>query len=195
MQPETHQSGHVDRDLAGRELADTLSALSLADTVIVALSPQSVDLAFDVAQRLGCELDLLLVGRIPAPGHPETTIGTVIDLDVPQTVIDEDLARKFHVPPGYLNTERQHQLLELERRHFMYLGDGDGPCHDHAGKDVVIVDHGMEAAILQLVLQRLGVSGAKSVRVVRVAVSGEPMDDRAVAQLLKQAKRFHKLLH
>ncbi|TNM61352.1 phosphoribosyltransferase family protein [Aliirhizobium smilacinae] len=190
MQPETHPSGH-----AGRELADTLSALSLADTVIIALSPQNVGLAFDVAQRLGCELDLLLVGRIHAPGHPETTIGSVIDLDEPQTVIDEDLAREFHVPPGYLNTERQRQLSDLERRHFMYLGDGDGPCHDHAGKDVVIVDDGVEAAILQLVLQRLGTSGAQSVRVVRIASNDEPIDDRAIAQLLKQARRFHKLLH
>ncbi len=189
-QNEAYPSSH-----GGRELADTLSALSLGHTVIIALSPKSIGLAFEVTQRLGCELDLLLVGRIPAPGHPETVIGTVIDLDVPQIAIDEGLAREFHVPPGYLNTECQRQLSELERRHFMYLGDDDGPCHDHAGKDVVIVDHGVEAAILQLVLRRLGEAGAHSVRVVRITSTTEPTDDRAVAQLLKQARRFQRLLH
>lgn len=195
MQSETHPSGHGGRELAGRELAEKLSALSLDHIVIVALSPESVGLAFDAAQRLGCELDLLLVGQIPAPGHPETAIGTVIDLDEPQVVVDEDLAREFHVPPGYLNTERQHQLSDLERRHFMYFGDGDGPCHDHAGKDVVIVDHGVEAVILQLVLQRLGEAGVHSVHVVRVASPDEPVDERAVAELLRKARRFHKRLH
>lgn len=189
MQPRTHSS-----DAAGRELAETLSALSLDQTVIVVLSPQIVDLAFDVARRLGCELDLLLVGRIPAPGHPETAIGSVIDLDVPQVVVDENLAREFHVPPGYLNTERQLQLSDLERRHFMYLGDGEFR-HDHTGKDVVIFNHGVDAAILQLVLKWLGEAGAHSARVMHVAASVEPVDDRSVAQMLKEARRFHKLLH
>lgn len=183
------------RELAGRQLADKLSRLALDDIVIVALSPESVALSFDAAQRLGCELDLLLVGQIPAPGHPETTIGTVIDLDVPQVMVDEGLARQFHVPPGYLNTERQRQLSDLERRHFMYLGDHDGPNHDHAGKNVVIVDHGVEAAILQIVLKRLGEAGAYSVRVIAAVPIGEPLDDRAVAGLLKQARRLQKLLH
>lgn len=195
MKPEMHSSSYTGRDLAGRDLADMLSALSLDRTVIVALSPQSVDLAFDVSRRLGCELDLLLVGCIPAPGHPETTIGSVIDLDVPQVVVDEHLAREFHVPPGYLNTERQRQLSDLERRHFMYLGDDDDIRHDHAGKDVIIFDHGVEAAILQLVLRRLGETGAQSVRVVPIAPSEEQVDDRKVAQMLKEARRFHKLLH
>jgi predicted phosphoribosyltransferase len=195
MQAEPHPSGLTGSNLAGRELADQLSALSLERIVLVALSPESVDLAFDAAQRLGCELDLLLVGRIPAPGHPEKTIGAVLDFDVPQVVIDEDLARASHVPPGYLNTERQQQLSDLERRHVMYLGDNDGPCHDHAGKHVVIVDHGVEASILQLVLQRLGEVGAHTVRVARVASTGEPPDDRAVTQFLKQARRLQKLLH
>ena len=200
MQADRHPSNQTSREsaaheLAGRQLADKLSGLALDDIVIVALSPESVALAFDAAQRLGCELDLLLVGQIPAPGHPETTIGTVIYLEVPQVMVDEDLARKFHVPPGYLNTERQRQLSDLERRHFMYLGDDDGPSHDHAGKNVVIIDHGMEAVILQIVLERLGDAGAHSVRVVRAAPTGEPLDERAVARLLKQARRFQQLLH
>lgn len=195
MKAAPYLPGHNGRDLTGREMAEKLAALSLGETVIVALSPESVDLAFDVAQRLGCELDLLLTARIAAPGHPEKTIGMVIDLDVPHVVIDENMAREFHLPPGYLHTERQRHLLDLERRHVMYLGNGDGPCHDHRGKHVVIIDHGIEASILQLVVRRFNEAGTHSVRVAQVASSGEPPDDRAVAQLLKQARRFQKLLH
>jgi putative phosphoribosyl transferase len=191
MQADTHSSGE-----AGRSLADQLAALSLHEPVIVVFSPQAVGLAFEAARRLGCELDLLLVGYILAPGHPDQVIGSVLDLTVPQVTIDEDLAREFHVPPGYLNTERQHQIAELERLHFMYLGNDDPARHDHAGKDVVLLDDGTDEDVLQAVTKRFKDAGALSVHVVNTrSIEGPPIDDRTIAHLLKEARRLHKLLH
>lgn len=190
------QHGTVRSAAAGGVLAEELSALPVSEAVIVALSPQCVATAFDAARRLGWELDLLLIGRISAPGHPERTIGSVLDLDVPQMTVDEKLARECHVPPGYLDTERHRQLAELERLHFMYLGDDDGARHHHAGKDVVLIDDGVEPAILQQILRALSGAGAVSVRIVAARPGdGRKIDERAVAQLLKEARRIHRLLH
>lgn len=191
MQSEMPLSGD-----AGRSLADELSALALHDPVIVVFSPQAVGFAFEAAQRLGCELDLLLIGYIPAPGHPDQVIGSVLDLDVPQVTVDEKLARKFHVPPGYLNAERQHQIAELERLHFMYLGDDDPDRHDHAGKDVVLLDDGIDTEVLNAVIKRFVDGGARSVRIMSSpSTGGQPIDDRTIAHLLKEARRIHRLLH
>lgn len=193
MQPEMRSSGEADR---GRDLADHLTALSLGETVVVALSPQSVGIAFEAVRRLGCQLDLLLVGRIVAPGHSEQLIGSVLDLDTPHFSVDEALAREFHVPPGYLNNERQRQIAELSRLHFMYLGDDEGHDHLHAGKDVVILDDGMEAVILQQVFRHMAEGDTHSVRIVRVQPGEiEPIDDRTVTYLLKEARRLQRLLH
>jgi predicted phosphoribosyltransferase len=182
---------------AGRDLADKLSSLALDDTVIVAMSPRSVSFAFQVAQRLGCELDLLLVGRISAPGHPEQAIGSVLDLHVPKVVVDEKLARDCHLPPGYLDTERHHQLAELERLHLMYLGEDEGSRHNHAGKDVVVLDDGADEAVMQLVIEAFRRIGAHSVRIVEAHanVHDDPVDDRTVTRLIKEARRIHSLLH
>jgi putative phosphoribosyl transferase len=191
MQVDTQSS---DGD-AGRSLAEALSALSLHEPVIVVFSPQAVGPAFEAARRLGCELDLLLVGYILAPGHPEQVIGSVLDLAVPQVTVDEDLARQFHVPPGYLNSERQHQLAELERLHFMYLGD-DASGHDHAGKDVILVDDGIDAGVLNSLIETFCDGEVRSVRVIQADAAGGPaIDDRMVTHLLKEARRLHCMLH
>jgi predicted phosphoribosyltransferase len=191
MQPEMPSAGD-----AGRSLADELSALALHEPVIVVFSPQSIAVAFEAARRLGCELDLLLVGYILAPGHPEQVIGSVLDLTEPHVTVDEDLARKFHVPPGYLNTESRHQIAELERLHFMYLGNDEAYRHDHADKDVVLLDDGTDAQILDMVTEWFSDAGARSVRSVNARwIEKEPVDDRTIAHLLKEARRIHKLLH
>ncbi|AYD02452.1 hypothetical protein [Neorhizobium sp. NCHU2750] len=197
MQPGWDPAHYTNHDEASLMLAEEVAALSLGDVVVVALSPAQVALAFEATRRLGCELDLLLVGRIFAPGHPEQPVGSIIDLDRPQLSVDEALARNFHLPPGYLNSERQRQTAELARQHFMYLGDDDeAGTHRHAGKDVVILDDGMEGAILQRIIRHMGDAGARTVRVVAIpSAAGEATDDRAVAQMLKEARRLHRLLH
>jgi len=196
MQPETYSAGGYGAGDAGRILAEQLTALSLGETVVVALSPQSVGLAFEAVRRLGCELDLLLIGRIFAPGHPEQPIGSMLDLDTPRLTIDEELARDFHVPPGYLNNERQRQTAELARQHFMYLGDDDGLDTIHSGKDVVVLDEGVEPAILTQVFRHLAEAGAHSVHVLHIAADAdEPVDDRTIAHMLKETRRLHRMLH
>lgn len=176
-------------------LARQLSAISLGDMVVVALSPGSVAFAFDLVKRLGCELDLLLVETIGAPGEPGRRIGMVIDLDTPYVMVDEQLARECHVPPGYLNTERYRLLAEIERKHRMYLGDTDTARHDYSGKDIVVIDHGVEDAVLEPVIRQFSSSGAVSVRVVKKSIGDATIADRDVARAMREARRIRSLLH
>jgi putative phosphoribosyl transferase len=186
----------------GREVAEQLASLSLDDVVIVALSPQSVSFAYALSRRLGCELDLLLVGHIGAPGHPDQAIGSLLDLQVPEIVVDEKLAREFHVPPGYLQTACRRQLLELARQHRMYFGEDDIPSHQHGGKDVVLVHGPVDEALLALVSERLVQEGALSVHDLLAPGEaqaseelGMSLDEKAVAKMLRDARRLHAQLH
>lgn len=170
-----------DREDAGRQLAEAMLASPLHDPVVVALPRGGVPVGFEVAQRLGVSLDLLIVRKIGAPGHPEYGIGAVVDAAEPHVVISEEAARHFHVPPGYIATERDHQLAEIERRHRMYFGDDEAVEHDHAGQDIILVDDGIAngGSI------RAGIHALKKMGVatIRVAV---PVAPRELLEALRE---------
>jgi putative phosphoribosyl transferase len=138
-----HHPEFADRSQAGRQLADVLQGKLLSQAIIVALPRGGVPVGFEMAQRLGLPLDLLIVAKIGAPGHPEFGIGAVADGPEPHVVIDEQAARRFPLPPGYLDTEMRHQLAEVERRHRMYFGEDQAEDHDFRGHDIVLVDDGI----------------------------------------------------
>ncbi|CAN7480772.1 MULTISPECIES: phosphoribosyltransferase [Neorhizobium] len=162
----------VDREDAGRQLAEAMQATLPPDPILMALPRGGVPVAFEVAQRLGLPLDLLIVRKIGAPGHPEYGIGAVVDGREPHVIVDEDAARRFHVPPGYLAAEREHQLAEIERRHRMYFGEDEPSEHDHTGRDVILVDDG----IANGVSIRAGIHALKDMGVasIRIAVPVAP---------------------
>ncbi|MCQ1850778.1 phosphoribosyltransferase [Neorhizobium galegae] len=162
----------IDREDAGRQLAEAMQAAMPPDPILMALPRGGVPVAFEVAQRLGLPLDLLIVRKIGAPGHPEYGIGAVVDGREPHVIVDEDAARRFHVPPGYLAAEREHQLAEIERRHRMYFGEDEPSEHDHTGRDIILVDDG----IANGVSIRAGIHALKDMGVasIRIAVPVAP---------------------
>ncbi|WP_246617512.1 phosphoribosyltransferase [Rhizobium populisoli] len=163
-----------DREDAGRQLAEAMLAHPMHDPVVMALPRGGVPVAFEVAQRLGIPLDLLIVRKIGAPGHPEYGIGAVVDGKEPHVVISEEAARHFHIPPGYIATERDHQVAEIERRHRMYFGEDEPEQHDHSGRDIILVDDGIAngGSI------RAGIHALKEMGVgtIRIAVPVAPRD-------------------
>jgi putative phosphoribosyl transferase len=170
-----------DREDAGRRLAEALQAKQLVNPVVVALPRGGVPVAFEVAQRLGASLDILIVRKIGAPGHPEIGIGAVVDGKEPHVVVSEEAARHFHLPPGYLAGERDHQLAEIRRRHRMYLGEDEGEAHDQSGREVVLVDDGIAVGVsIRAAVQALKALGVAS---IHVAV---PVAPRSVLEILRQ---------
>ena len=130
-----------DRREAGRRLAMALGRYAPETPLILALPRGGVPVAYEVALALDAPLDLLLVRKIGAPGHEEYGIGAVIDGADPQLVLNEEVVRMLAPDPGYIRTEMQRQIKELERRRRAYMGDRRPS--ELGGRTVILIDDGI----------------------------------------------------
>lgn len=146
-----------DRRAAGRLLAGQLLKFKDAHPLILALPRGGVPVAYEVAEKLDADLDLLLVRKLGAPHHPEFGIGAVIDGENPQILLSQDIIDQLAIPSDYVHNEAHRQLREIERRREQYLGDREPLAI--AGRTVIIVDDGIATgstvrAALRAVRQR-----------------------------------------
>jgi putative phosphoribosyl transferase len=131
----------VDRHDAGRRLALALQHHARSNPIVLALPRGGVPVGFEVAQYLNAQLDLLLVSKIRAPGHPDVGIGAVVDGAEPQLVLNAEAINLIAPHPEYLQEERDRQLQEIERRRHHYCGNRVPPRLE--GRAVIIVDDGI----------------------------------------------------
>lgn len=130
-----------DRRDAGRRLAAALTRYHDSRPVVLALPRGGVPVAFEVAKTLAAPLEVLLVRKIGAPGHEELGLGAVVDGGDPQLVLNPDVVRVVHPPPGYIEAEKQRQLAEIERRRRQYVGER--PPTPVEARTVIVVDDGI----------------------------------------------------
>lgn len=151
-----------DRRDAGRQLAAALLRMHLEDPIVLALPRGGVPVACEVAQALHAPLDVLIVRKLGAPGHPELGLGAVVDGRVRQSVLNENVIRMVNPPPGYIEAETQRQIVEIERRRKLYCGDREPlPI---GGRSVVVVDDGVATGgTMKTALAALAKSGARKV--------------------------------
>jgi putative phosphoribosyl transferase len=162
----TRQS-YPDRTTAGRELAAALEELHLDDPVVLALPRGGVPVGRAVADELGAPLDVLLVRKVGAPGHPELGLGAVGEDGV--TVLDDDRVRAVGADRDQVLQTAERERAEVERRAQTYRGAE--PAEDLSGRQVVLVDDGIAtggsaAAAVEVARQR---GAAKVVVAVPVA--------------------------
>ena len=103
-------SSFRDRAEAGVHLAAHLHRFKPRHPVVLALPRGGVPVAYEVAQALRALLDLVLVRKIGAPGHPELGLGAVVDGARPQVVLNEDIVAQLKVPPAYIEAESRREL-------------------------------------------------------------------------------------
>lgn len=126
---------------AGRRLAAALSHLAITHPLVLALPRGGVPVAFEVARALGADLDLLFVRKLGVPGHPELGLGAVVDGAEPQAVLNDAVVRMLAPTPTYIEGELRRQLIEINRRRSVYLGDRAPIAM--TGRTVIIVDDGI----------------------------------------------------
>jgi putative phosphoribosyl transferase len=125
--------------------------------VILALPRGGVPVAAEVARSLRAPLDIVLVRKIGAPGHPELAVGSVVDGDVPIIVRDPELLRLTGTSQREFEEICARELAEGERRRKLYLG-ARAPL-PLAGRTAIVIDDGLATgntmrAALQAARQR-----------------------------------------
>ncbi|WP_159588999.1 phosphoribosyltransferase [Chelativorans xinjiangense] len=135
------QTEFNDRHEAGQRLAEALEHLKEENPLVLALPRGGVPVAFEVAKALQAQIDLLMVRKLGAPGHPEYGIGALVDGADPQLVLNEEAMQVVKPSPEYVEAEKQRQLAEIERRRETYFA-GRQPI-PLAGRTVIVVDDGI----------------------------------------------------
>jgi predicted phosphoribosyltransferase len=123
-----------------------------SDLVVLALPRGGVPVAFEVARSLQAQLDVLVVRKIGAPGHPEFAIGAIAGGGI--SVLDQDFIAVNRIPLRVVDAIVQHEQAEVARRERAYrLNRPPAAVGDQV---VIVVDDGlatgstMRAAVLAL---------------------------------------------
>lgn len=176
----------ADRREAGRKLSEVVAGLKLDDPLVLALPRGGVPVGFEVAQRLGAPLDVVLVRKLGTPGQRELAMGAIVGGASPQVVFNDAIIAESRISPRTIDAEITAQRAELERRRRAY-GGHDVPV---SGRTVVLVDDGVATgASARAAL--LGLRQAGAARLV-LAVPVGPAD--AIAMLGKLADEVVCLL-
>lgn len=167
----------TDRRAAGRELADALAPLALKNPVVLALPRGGVPVGYEVAQRLGAPLDVLVVRKVGAPGQPELAMGAVAP---GVTVSDPATLAMLGVSAETFERVAQHERLEVERRVRMFREHQ--PPLDLRGRTAILVDDGLATG--STMLAAAGVTRQLGAERVVVAV---PVGAREAIERLREA--------
>ena len=130
-----------DRRDAGRLLAAALARYRDSDPVVLALPRGGVPVGFEVAKALGAPLDVLIVRKIGAPGHPELGIGAVIDGSEPHLVLNEEVIRQVRPPPAI--SKRKNGASWPRSSDGGGAISGIGPPSRSTGRTAIVVDDGI----------------------------------------------------
>ncbi len=171
-----------DRVQAGHALADLLSSEGdWQGALVLALPRGGVPVAYEVASRLGLELDILVVRKLGLPGNVELAMGAIASGGV--RVMNEEVVHYAHVSQVAIDHVAEREIQELNRREHAYRGDR--PLLSLRGRQVVLVDDGLATgATMRAAIEAVRRQGAVTV-VVAVPVAAP----ETVGQLRRLADR------
>lgn len=128
-----------DRRQAGRLLAESLFVMNLKDPLVLAIPRGGVVVAYEIAQRLKCPLDVIIPRKVGAPFEPELAVGAVTEDGT--LYLNREIVEAYGVSKSYLESESQNQIGEIKRRALVYRGSTKQA--DLNNKTVIIVDDGV----------------------------------------------------
>jgi putative phosphoribosyl transferase len=130
------------RAQAGRSLAAALAERAWERPVVLALPRGGVPVGLEVARRLDCPLDLVLVRKVGAPYQPEFAVAAVVDGDPPRLVRNPALgAWEGREWEQHLQDSYRRACDEIRRRRESYLA-GRTPVPVE-GRTAILVDDGL----------------------------------------------------
>ena len=127
-----------DRQDAANQLAEALEPYAGRNPLVLAIPRGAVPMGRVIAQRLGGELDVVLVRKLRAPFSPEFAVGAI---DETGWAYIAPHARQAGADEEYLQAEKAEQMATLRRRRAQYTPAR--PPIDPAGRVVIVVDDGL----------------------------------------------------
>ncbi|HET9485590.1 MAG TPA: phosphoribosyltransferase [Xanthomonadales bacterium] len=169
----------LDRQDAGRRLAQALLDHALEAPLVLALPRGGVPVAAEVARTLGAPLDVFLVRKLGVPGHEELAFGAIASGGV--RVFNEDIVRMAGLGAAAIERVSAEQAVELERRARLYRGDRPAP--DVRGRSVLLVDDGLATGATM----RAAVRALRELGPERIVVAVPVGSTEACAELATEA--------
>lgn len=129
----------TDRYEAGRALGGVLAGLDPPNPLVLALPRGGVSVGYEVAARLDCPMDVLVVRKLGVPYQPELAMGAISEGG---TVIrNQEVLAAAGVDEAIFQEVVQRETRELERRLVAYRRSA--PAIDPSGTTAIIVDDGL----------------------------------------------------
>jgi len=141
---------------AGKQLATKLQNYKGIENLLVLAIPRGgVVVGKQLADFLGCPLEVIVTKKIPAPGNPELAVGAVGAVGEP--VIDEELAARVGADEKYIKSQISNLKSQICQREKNFR-HGKLPL-DLKKKIVILTDDGVAtgatmAAAVEIVRQQ-----------------------------------------
>lgn len=129
----------ANRREAGVSLGRAVAVHQPREPLIAALPRGGVPVGFEVAETLGCELDVLVVRKVGVPFHPELAMGAVAEGDV--VIRNDEIIDRVGIDDETFDARAESEKSELEARLARYREAV--PAIDPAGRTVIVVDDGL----------------------------------------------------
>ena len=169
-----------DRADAGRQLAGALEKFRSLQPLVLALPRGGVVVGAEIARSLGCDLDVVLVKKLRAPGSPELALGAVSEGG--ETYVNYEVVNITEADEAYVEDEVNERLAEIAKQRKLYKAHK--PPVPVAGRTAILVDDGLATGATMIAAVQATALARPLRLVVAVPVSG-PEALRAI-QAMKQ---------
>jgi predicted phosphoribosyltransferase/pimeloyl-ACP methyl ester carboxylesterase len=175
----------LNREDAGRRLADLLASLAIEQPIVLGIPRGGVPVAAEVARVLRGDLGVVVARKLRAPGQPELAVGAVSATGV--SYVNQPLATEAGADDAYLVQEQAYQAEEARRREEAFDGHRRPPLE---GRTVIVVDDGIATGATAIAaLRSIRAGGAAK---VILAVPVGPSD--TIAAMRSEADEVYCLV-
>ncbi len=133
---------------AGKRLAQALNEkrLEFQNPIVLGIPRGGVPVGFVLAQKFNCELDTIVLRKIPIPSDPEAGYGAVaLDKTV---ILNQEIVDHLHLSKEEMDQGIEEVYQEVKRRNEIYRKGR--PFPDLRSRSVILTDDGLATGYTML---------------------------------------------